>query len=173
MNKSPIRYVFRAGARVIRYSEDILNFQSYDTWKRTQHCWSTIPNIDVTCCLRFHTLLHVVACCWELLRALLKPVKMLAMCKRTQQLHVGSCQPTMLRPFARGFNRFGIFSRIVLACDIIWSFRIQFSCNKLLFELSVFVVVVRGSNSGLFSRNSLCCVNGWFCWITFRTISEL
>ena len=24
--------------------------------------------LDVTCCARLHTLLHVVGCCWELLR---------------------------------------------------------------------------------------------------------
>ena len=24
--------------------------------------------LDVTCCVRLHTLLHVVECCWELLR---------------------------------------------------------------------------------------------------------
>ena len=24
--------------------------------------------LDVTCCARFHSLLHVVECCWELLR---------------------------------------------------------------------------------------------------------
>ena len=35
--------------------------------------------LDVTCCVRFHTLLHVVA-------QSLKPVKLLAACKRTQQL---------------------------------------------------------------------------------------
>ena len=31
-------------------------------------------------------MLHVVACCCELLRKVLKPVKPLATCKRTQQL---------------------------------------------------------------------------------------
>ena len=30
----------------------------------SKHCW--IKN--VTYCVRLHTLLHVVACCWELLR---------------------------------------------------------------------------------------------------------
>ena len=24
--------------------------------------------LDVTCCVRLHTLLHIVTCCWELLR---------------------------------------------------------------------------------------------------------
>ena len=43
--------------------------------------------LDVTCCVCLHTLLKV-ACC-------LKPIKLLATCKRTQQL------PTVLRPFAR------------------------------------------------------------------------
>ena len=39
--------------------------------------------LDVTCCVRLHSLLHVVA-------QKLKPVKLLATCKRTQQL------PTLL-----------------------------------------------------------------------------
>ena len=38
-----------------------------------QHCWPTTPNVhcwikNATYCVRVHTLLHVVACCWELLR---------------------------------------------------------------------------------------------------------
>ena len=37
--------------------------------------------LDVTRCVRLHTLLHVVACCWELLRKSLKPVKLSATCK--------------------------------------------------------------------------------------------
>ena len=36
----------------------------------------------ITCCIRFHTLLHVVACCWELLRK----VWNLSNVKRTQQV---------------------------------------------------------------------------------------
>ena len=49
--------------------------------------------MDVTCCVRKHTLLHVVASCCVLLGVIvqsLKPVKLLAICKRTQQL------PTLL-----------------------------------------------------------------------------
>ena len=42
--------------------------------------------LDVACCVRLQTLLHVVACCCELLRKVLKLVKPLAACKRTQQL---------------------------------------------------------------------------------------
>ena len=57
--------------------------------KRTQHCWLTCC---VTCCVRLLTLLHVVACCWELLRkASLKRVKHLATRKRTQRAR--SIQP--------------------------------------------------------------------------------
>ena len=44
---------------------------------------------------------HPVACCCELLGVVaqnLKPVKLLATCKRTQQL------PAMLRPFARSLT---------------------------------------------------------------------
>ena len=37
------------------------------------------PLLDVTCCVRLHTLLHVVA-------QSLKPVKLLGTCKRKQQL---------------------------------------------------------------------------------------
>ena len=50
---------------------------------------------DVTCCVRqLHTLLHVVG----VVAQSLEPVKLLATCKRTEQL------PTMLGPFARGFS---------------------------------------------------------------------
>ena len=52
--------------------------------------------LDVTCCVRLHTLLHDVVCLGVVAQSL-KPIKLLATCKRTQQL------PTMLRPFARGF----------------------------------------------------------------------
>ena len=48
--------------------------------------------LDGTCCVRLHTLLHVV-------KQSLKTVNLLSTCKRTQQL------PTMLRPLARGFKR--------------------------------------------------------------------
>ena len=43
--------------------------------------------LDVTCCVRLHTLLHFVACCWKLLRSV-KSVKLLATCKRTQQHNI-------------------------------------------------------------------------------------
>ena len=43
--------------------------------------------LDVICCVRLHTLLHVVGNCWA---KSWKPVKLLATCKRTQQL------PTLL-----------------------------------------------------------------------------
>ena len=61
----------------------------------------------VTCCVRLHTLLHVVACCCLLLGVVvqsLNPVKLLATCKQTQQV------PTMLGvvgPFARSLTLFG------------------------------------------------------------------
>ena len=49
--------------------------------KRTQHIWPTTPNIvGVTCCVRFHNLLPVVACCCVLLGVVAqiwKPVKLL------------------------------------------------------------------------------------------------
>ena len=54
--------------------------------------------LDGTCCVRLHTLLHVVAQC-------LKPVKLLANWKRTQQLPtlLGQQCWELLRPFARSF----------------------------------------------------------------------
>ena len=54
---------------------------------RTQHCWLTTPNVIGCYMLRpFAYPLHVVACCWELLRkAGLKRVKHLATRKRTQR----------------------------------------------------------------------------------------
>ena len=45
--------------------------------------------LDVTFCVRLHTLLHVVKCCWVVAQNF-KPVRRLTTCKRTQQL------PTML-----------------------------------------------------------------------------
>ena len=54
-----------------------------------KHCWI----------LRVASVYHVACCCVLLgvVAQSLKPVKLLATCKRTQQL------PTMLYPFARGF----------------------------------------------------------------------
>ena len=40
------------------------------TFKRTQHCWPTTPNI--VGCYILHTFAHPVACCWELLRKVWK-----------------------------------------------------------------------------------------------------
>ena len=60
--------------------------------------------MDVTCCDRLHTLLHVVACSWELLRKSLKPVTRLATCKRTQQPQTLLAHWELLRPFARGLR---------------------------------------------------------------------
>ena len=53
-------------------------------------------------CYMLRPFAHPVACCCALLGVVaqyLKPVKLLATCKRTQQL------PTMLCPFARGLSR--------------------------------------------------------------------
>ena len=58
---------------------------------------NSVPTVlDVTCCVRLRTLLHDVVC-FGVVAQSLKPIKLLATCKRTQQL------PTMLRPFAWGF----------------------------------------------------------------------
>ena len=48
-----------------------------DPCKRTQHCWSTTPNI--VGCYMLRPFAHPVACCWMLLRVVaqsLKPVKL-------------------------------------------------------------------------------------------------
>ena len=44
---------------------------------------------NITSCARLHTLLHVVASCWE---------------KFVTSNNFGRCWPTMLRPFAQGFT---------------------------------------------------------------------
>ena len=64
----------------------------------SQHCWESLRPFacNLTCCVRLHILLHVVAQC-------LIPVKRLATCKRTQQLPtwLGQQCRELLRPFAR------------------------------------------------------------------------
>ena len=55
--------------------------------KRTQHRWPTTPNF--VGCYMLRPFVHPVACRWMLLRVVaqsLKPVKLLATYKRTQQL---------------------------------------------------------------------------------------
>ena len=57
---------------------------------------------NIAGCYMVRPFAHPVSCCCMLLGVVaesLKPVKLLATCKRTQQL------PTMLRPFARGLSR--------------------------------------------------------------------
>ena len=57
---------------------------------------------NIAGCYMVRPFAHPVSCCCMLLGVAaesLKPVKLLATCKRTQQL------PTMLRPFARGLSR--------------------------------------------------------------------
>ena len=70
--------------------------------KRTQHCWM----LHVVGCVRLHTLLHVVACCWDLLRKSVKPFKLLLLCQRTQQLPtlLGQQCCELLRSFARSLS---------------------------------------------------------------------
>ena len=61
----------------------------------------------VTCCVRLHTLLHVVACCCVLLGVVvqsLNPVKLLATCKQMQQA------PTML----------GVVASVCTQLNIVW-----------------------------------------------------
>ena len=70
--------------------------------KRTQHRWTTTPNIVS----RLHTLLHIVACCYVSLGVIarsLKPVKILATCKPTQQFPTSLAHhcSELLGPFAR------------------------------------------------------------------------
>ena len=52
--------------------------QRQATYKLTQHCWPTTPNI--VGCYKLRPFAYLVTCCC----AKLKPVKLLAPCKRTQ-----------------------------------------------------------------------------------------
>ena len=54
--------------------------------KRTQGIvGQQLPTLlEVTCCVGLHTLLHVVVCCWAVVKQSLKPVKLLALFKRMQ-----------------------------------------------------------------------------------------
>ena len=59
--------------------------------------------LDVTCCVSLYTLLHVVACCWKVLRKVWNRSNFKL---RTNGRNiVGSCWQTMLRPFARGLTQ--------------------------------------------------------------------
>ena len=59
--------------------------------------------LDITCCVRLYTLLHVVACCWKVLR---KAWNRSNFKLRTNgRSIVGSTWQTMLRPFARGLTQ--------------------------------------------------------------------
>ena len=74
--------------------------QAEALWKRTQHSWPSSPNI--VGCYMLCPFAHPVACCSVLLGVVvqsLKPVKLLATRKRTQQL--ATLQVQQLRPFAR------------------------------------------------------------------------
>ena len=54
--------------------------------KRTQGIvGQQLPTLlEVTCCVGLHTLLHVVVCCWAVVKQSLEPVKLLALFKRMQ-----------------------------------------------------------------------------------------
>ena len=73
--------------------------------------------LDVTCCVRLHTLLF--ACCCVLLGVVaksLKQAKLLAMCKGTQHLLtlLGELCWELLSPFARTFKEFNGYPRFSL-----------------------------------------------------------
>ena len=100
--------------------------------------------LDVTCCVRLHTLLHVVAYCCMLLGVAaqsLKPVKLLATCKRTQQLPTLLGQPCseLLRPFSRSFRLY--WCEVSSSRTVNWIFSIyveqllSFKYKSLRFEL--------------------------------------
>ena len=85
--------------------------------KNSQHCWTLHPaSVSTPCCMLF--------VCWE--TQSLKPIKLLATCKRTQRLPtmLGVAWPTRLRPLARGLRglrrhrnsvqHVGAFSRCVI-----------------------------------------------------------
>ena len=65
----------------------------------SQHCWMLY-----TCCVRFHTLLHVVACCCEEFKT-----GYYLQTDATAPDNVGCCWPTMLPPFARALVLYFIF----------------------------------------------------------------
>ena len=81
---------YHSGIEDGTYLPDLILRQIY-ACKRTQHRWPTTPNS--VGCYMLRPFVHPVACCYILLRVVaqsLKPVKLLATYKRTQQL------PTML-----------------------------------------------------------------------------
>ena len=59
--------------------------------------------LDVTCCVGLYTLLHVVACCWKVLRKVWNRSNFKL--RTNGRSIVGSCWQTMLRPFARGLTQ--------------------------------------------------------------------
>ena len=59
--------------------------------------------LDVTCCVGLYTLLHVVACCWKVLRKAWNRSNFKL--RANGRSIVGSCWQTMLCPFARGLTQ--------------------------------------------------------------------
>ena len=58
--------------------------------------------LDVTCCVRLYTLLHVVGCCCA--KSETGQTFSYAQTDATTPNNVGSCFPTVLHPFAHGFT---------------------------------------------------------------------
>ena len=70
--------------------------------KRMQHCWKTTPNIVGSCCLPLYVAKSLTVFIFA------HPPTCNRVYKRTQHVtsnKVGSCWPTMLRPFARGLTK--------------------------------------------------------------------
>ena len=75
--------------------------------KRMQHCWQTTPNIVGSCCVRLCVAKSLTG--FKLCATTRNNIQQLVrVYKRTQHVtsnKVGSCWPTMLRPFARGLTK--------------------------------------------------------------------
>ena len=92
---------------VVRIVKKGISITNFFLCKRTQHCWPTTPKINE--CYMMSPFVHPVAYCCVLLGVVaqnLKPVKLLATCKRTQQPPTLLGQPCLelLRPFVRSFR---------------------------------------------------------------------
>ena len=68
--------------------------------KRTQHCWPTTPNI--VRCYMLRPFAHLVACCCAKFET--GQTFSFVQTDATTPINVGSCWPTMFRPFAWGFR---------------------------------------------------------------------
>ena len=85
----------------------ILGFEDINVMLRANGrnvvCQQLPTLLDVTCCVGLYTLLHVVACCWKVLRKAWNRSNFKL--RANGRSIVGSCWQTMLCPFARGLTQ--------------------------------------------------------------------